>query len=176
MLCKISTKNLYKKLKQKFKNTKETPKTQNTMETTIKNPEIITQYGEVNSGYIMFGFLADSAKNLKETIALDIISTILGGGKSSRLHTNLIEKAEKPHYFGVDTSHFQFKDGDNFFIEANFDADKKDTVIEELKSHFNKVAGIPIMPRVINSNMLITNEYTINNVPIGIEIKNYFMI
>ena len=45
-------------------------------------------------------------------------------------------------------------------------------VIEELKSHFNKVDGIPIMPRVINSNMLITNEYTINNVPIGIEIKN----
>lgn len=125
-----------------FKNTKEAPKVEKTIETIIKNPKIIEAYGEVNSGYIMFGFLADSAKNLKETIALDIISTILGSGKSSRLHTNLIEKAEKPHYFGVETSHFQFKDGDNFLIEANFDVEFKDQIIDEIKAEIKSLEKI----------------------------------
>ena len=45
-------------------------------------------------------------------------------------------------------------------------------VIEELKSHFEKAKGIPMMPRIINANTLMTSEYNINNVPIGIEIKN----
>jgi zinc protease len=125
-----------------FKNTKEAPKVQNVMETTIKNPEVITQYGEVNSGYIMFGFLADSAKNLKESIALDIISTILGEGKSSRLYVNLIEKMAEPYYFSLDTCHYQFKEGNNFFIEANFDHTKFDKVIPEIKNELKNIQNI----------------------------------
>ena len=45
-------------------------------------------------------------------------------------------------------------------------------IIEELKAHYDKANGIPIMPRVINSNLLINNSYNIDSVPIGIEIKN----
>ena len=45
-------------------------------------------------------------------------------------------------------------------------------VLEELKSHFNKTSGIPVMPRIINANLLMNDEYNISNVPIGIEIKN----
>ena len=56
----------------------------------IKNPTTIVDYSEVNTGYLMMGALCDSAKNLKETIALDLISTILGDGKSSRLYSDLV--------------------------------------------------------------------------------------
>ena len=88
------------------------------------------------------GALCDSAKNLKETIALDLISTILGDGKSSRLYKNLIEKVAKPYYYQIESCHYQFKDGDNFFIEANFDSDKKDKVIEEIKYHLKNLNNI----------------------------------
>lgn len=108
----------------------------------IKNPKITLDYGEVNTGYLMMGALCDSAKNLKETIALDLISTILGDGKSSRLYSQLIENTDNPHYYQLESCHYQFRDGDNFLIEANFDADKKDIVIEELNSQLEKLSSI----------------------------------
>jgi len=108
----------------------------------IKNPKTVVDYSEVNTGYLMMGALCDSAKNLKETIALDLISTILGDGKSSRLYSDLIENVENPHYYQLESCHYQFKDGDNFLIEANFDADKKDVVIDEIKSQLEKLSII----------------------------------
>ena len=112
------------------------------MEKSIKNPTTTIDYAEVNTGYLMMGALCDSAKNLKETIALDLISTILGDGKSSRLYSELIENSKNPHYYQLESCHYQFKDGDNFLIEANFDADKKDIVIEELKTQLDRLNSI----------------------------------
>ena len=111
-------------------------------EISIKNPKTIIDYAQINTGYIMIGALADSAKNLKETIALDLLSTILGDGKSSRLNLELIEKIENPYYYQLDSCHYQFKDGDNFFIEANFDASKKDVVVDELLKHLKGLEKI----------------------------------
>ena len=108
----------------------------------IKNPKTIYDYSEVNTGYLMLGALCDSAKNLKESIALDLISTILGDGKSSRLYSELIEKPKNPYYYQVECCHYQFRDGDNFFIEANFNADKKDIVINELKEQLKSLKNI----------------------------------
>ena len=47
-----------------------------------------------------------------------------------------------------------------------------DLLINELKAHYKKIKGIPVMPRIISSDSLIEEEYEISNVPIGIEIKN----
>lgn len=113
-----------------------------TPEYKIKNPKIIEDFCEVNTGYFMMGALCDSAKNLKETIALDLLSTILGDGKSSRLYQDLVENTQHPHYYQLETCHYQFKDGDNFFIEANFDASKKDVVIQEIKEHLTNLKTI----------------------------------
>ena len=92
----------------------------------------------------MAGFLADKAGNLKESIALDLISVILGEGKSSRLNRKFIETPEKPHFYQIDTCHYQFKDGDNFFIEANFDAGFKDEVIAEIRSELDLMANVTV--------------------------------
>ena len=75
------------------------------MEKSIKNPTTTIDYAEVNTGYLMMGALCDSAKNLKETIALDLISTILGDGKSSRLYSELIENSKNPHYYQLESCH-----------------------------------------------------------------------
>lgn len=111
-------------------------------ETINKNPKNIELKGDVNTGYLMAGFLCDSAKNLKETIALDVISIILGEGKSSRLQTRFIENPKEPYVYQIETCHYQFRDGDNFFIEANFDPEKKDTFIEEIKEELEKLSSI----------------------------------
>ena len=113
-----------------------------TPEYQIKNPKTVIDYADINTGYLMLGALCNSAKNLKETIALDLLSTILGDGKSSRLYLNLIENVQNPYYYQVESCHYQFKDGDNFFIEANFNANKKDVVIEELKQHLDGLNNI----------------------------------
>ncbi len=134
-------------VQQEFKFKNETPKKllcadDRTPEISILNPTVIEDTAEVQTGYIMFGFLCDVAKNLKETIALDLISVILGEGKSSRFYRNFIETPEKPHFYQIETCHYQYKDGDNFYIEANFDADYKDIVIDEIRSELEKITVI----------------------------------
>ena len=111
-------------------------------ETRIKKPSVVVDYSDINTGYLMMGALCDSAKNLKETIALDLLSTILGDGKSSRLYSELIEKQDNPYYYQLESCHYQFRDGDNFFVEANFDATKKDIVVDELKKHLKGLEKI----------------------------------
>ena len=108
----------------------------------IKKPQTVVDYCEANTAYLMIGAMCNSAKKLKETIALDLISTIFGDGKSSRLYSELIEKQENPYYYQLESCHYQFRDGDNFFIEANFDKDKKDVVIDELKQHLAELKNI----------------------------------
>lgn len=108
----------------------------------IKEVKVLEETAEIQTGYIMAGFLADKAGNLKESIALDLISVIFGEGKSSRLNRKFIESPEKPHFYQIDTCHYQFKDGDNFFIEANFAPEFKDVAISEIRSELELLSDI----------------------------------
>ena len=91
---------------------------------------------------MMYGFLANPPKNLKETIALDLLTTILGEGKSSRLNTNLIENVKEPYVYGVGAAHYQLRDGDCFLIDINFDASKKEEVIKDINNELDKLQNI----------------------------------
>lgn len=124
------------------KNIKKCKKDKQKPQYKIKNPKTTIDYCETNTAYLMMGALCPSAKSLKETIALDLLSTILGDGKSSRLYQEFIEKQQNPYYYQLESCHYQFRDGDNFFIEANFDASKKDVVVEELKEQLEKLSSI----------------------------------
>ena len=79
------------------------------------------------------GWLGPKASDLKNTIRLDLISIILGDGTSSRLYRNLIEKQPEPLFNMIDAEHYQFKDGNNFFIQANFKAEYKDKCLQLVK-------------------------------------------
>ena len=93
----------------------------------------------LTSGFMMFGYLGAPAKSIKETIMLDMLATILGDGASSRMYQNLIEKADEQVFNMVGAEHYIFKDGSNFFLQANFVPDKKDKAIELLKLEVEKV-------------------------------------
>ena len=82
---------------------------------------------------MMIGYLGPKAADLKNSVALDIVNVILGDGASSRLYQRLIEKAEENIFNQVGTDFYQFKDGGNFFIDANFEPNKKEKAVELIK-------------------------------------------
>lgn len=103
----------------------------------IDSPVAETKYIEtsanVQTSYLMFGWLGPKAAELKETICLDLVSIIFGDGSSSRLQQNLIEKLPEKIFNAIGSEHYQFKDGNNFFIQANFKSEHKDKALELVK-------------------------------------------
>lgn len=129
-----------------FSGTKKAPQRENEIDTPVCETKVVENTANANTGYAMFGFLGPKARELKENITLDLISIILGEGTSSRLYQNLIEKLDEPVVNYADSTHYQFKDGNNFFIQANFRPEKKDTVIEMIKAELNKLLSEKITP------------------------------
>lgn len=107
----------------------------------IDSPTSGTKYVEtksnVQTGYMMFGWLGPKACELKDSICLDLISIIFGDGASSRLQQNLIEKLPEQIFNMVGTEHYQFKDGNNFFIQANFKPEAKEQALELVKKELS---------------------------------------
>src|SRR5574344_583587 len=80
-----------------------------------KETKFVEAVADVETGFLMLGFLAPEAKNIKENLALEAISVVLGEGQSSRLNQNLIEKVKNPIFNMIGTEFYQFRDGSNFF-------------------------------------------------------------
>ena len=123
------------KIKSKFTfpNRKEITPRVNEIDKPVTQTKYIETNTNVQTGYAMFGWLGPRACELKDSICLDLISIIFGDGASSRLQQNLIEKMPEQIFNMVGTEHYQFKDGNNFFIQANFKPEEKDKAIELLK-------------------------------------------
>lgn len=109
----------------------------------IDIPTSATKYVEtranIQTSYLMFGWLGPVASDLKATICLDLVSIIFGDGTSSRLQQNLVEKLPEKIFNMIDSEHYQFKDGNNFFIQANFKPESKDKAIELIKAELDNL-------------------------------------
>ena len=99
----------------------------------------VEESSNINSSFMMFGFLGAPAKDLKNVIALEMLSIILGEGTSSRLYTNLIENQEEQIFNVIDAENYPFRDGCNFFIQANFNPVYKEKAIELVKGEIEKL-------------------------------------
>ena len=104
----------------------------------LNNP-IVEMKGQLQTGFLMFGWLGPIAVDMKDIIALDMVNMVLGDGASSRLYQNLIEKAPEKIFNSVETDAYQFRDGSNFFVDANFEPDKKDKAIELIKKEVQRI-------------------------------------
>ena len=122
-----------------FKGRVNTPAVQNTPDTPVQETQYVEQTSHINTSYAMFGWLGPKANELKDTICLDLICIIFGDGTSSRLYRNLIEKIPDPVFNMINSEHYQFKDGDNFFIQANFKPEKKDLALDLIKKELEKL-------------------------------------
>ena len=74
----------------------------------------------------MFGYLGVPARDLKNLIALEMLAIILGEGTSSRLYVNLVENMEENIFNMIDAENYSFRDGSNFFVQANFNPEYKE--------------------------------------------------
>ena len=105
----------------------------------IEHQVYVENEAHINSSFMMFGFLGAPAKELKNTIALEMLAIILGEGTSSRLYVNLIEN-QKEHIFNmIDAESYLFRDGSNFFVQANFNPEYKEQAVELVKSEIEKL-------------------------------------
>lgn len=105
----------------------------------IEKTLYVEQKSEITSAFMMFGYLCSQASDLRETIIMEMIGIILGDGLSSRLNQNLIEKVDEPIFNMVNAEHYQFKEGNNFFIQANFKADKKDEALKQIEEQIDLI-------------------------------------
>jgi len=89
--------------------------------------------GEYQTTFFIVGYHGPEAKNLPDTIALDVVSHVLGESRSSRLTQALLEKPANPVYNYVSTGQSTFKLGNVFFIQGNFNVEESDSAKEILK-------------------------------------------
>ncbi len=90
----------------------------------------------VETGYILIGFKGANSPDCKDSYALDVLATILGDGKSSRLYKEL--KEQKRYVNNISASNSSMKDDSIFYISADFTSSDvqriKDAVFEEIKN------------------------------------------
>lgn len=122
-----------------FKGRPNAPKRVNEIDSPTDHTIVVENKGQTNTSYLMIGFLGPKANQLKENIELDIISIILGESTSSRMYQNLIEKQPEQIFMVANAEHYQFKDGNNFFIQANFKPEKKDIAIKLVKDEISNL-------------------------------------
>lgn len=128
-----------------FNGRENTPLKINKIDSATKETKYREQKAQINSAFMMLGYLGPIACELKESIALEMLSIILGDGTSSRLYQNLIEKQKDQLFNMINAEHYQFKDGNNFFIQANFKPEKKDLALELIKQELENIQSSPVL-------------------------------
>ncbi len=122
-----------------FKGRLNPSKRENKIDTPVQETKYFEEKAHVNTSYAIFGWLGPKASDIKSSIELDLISIILGDSTSSRMYQNLIEKRTDALFNMVSSEHYQFKDGDNFFIQANFKPEGKDIALDLIKEELKNL-------------------------------------
>lgn len=131
----VDTNYALNKIKEAFNgNNKKTIKNSYPKEQQLTEQKKQVEYIDTQSGYMLIGFRGTSITD-KDSYAMDVLSTILGEGRSSVLNQTLKEK--KRLAFSVGAGNMTYKDDGIFYISSNFEPDKcklvQDTIFEEIK-------------------------------------------
>lgn len=97
----------------------------------------ITAHDKVKTGYIMIGFRGVAQQNRHDSYALDILATILGDGRSSKLYQSV--KEQKQLAYSISAGHASMKEDSIVFIRANFIPENKDKVKKAIFDEINKI-------------------------------------
>ncbi len=133
-----------------FKGRKNTILKENKPDKQIKGGKYSEVYSDINTGFLMFGYLGSKAGDIKTSTILEMICLILGQGQSSRLYQELIEKSKKTIFNIVSTDYYHFRDGGNLFVQANFIPDEKENAIKLIKNQIEKLYNQGIDEKELN--------------------------
>lgn len=116
------------------------------------------EYIKTESGYMVIGFRGTPI-NDNDSYALDVLSTILGDGRSSVL--NQVLKEKKRLAFSVDAGNSTFRDDGIFYISANFEPEKckqvQSAIFDEIKNIQDK--GVSDEQLGLAKNIIERNTY-----------------
>lgn len=133
---------------------------------TIRNAGIKREFKKpVKEAYILFTFPAPDLSNPDEVYAADLLSYILGEGRSSRLYHNVKEEKKLA---SIITSDYPTHRRDGIFsIFATFDYSQKDELIRAVFDELNqlrdnkvKTSEIRKAKRMITNHLLFSQETT----------------
>ncbi len=95
-------------------------------------PQTVVQSGDYQTSFFITGYHSPRPQNLKETIAIDIVSHALGEGRSSRMTQALVEKPKEPIFTFVGCGQSTFKLGNTFYVQGNFIHPDKDVALKQV--------------------------------------------
>ncbi len=95
----------------------------------IKKSEIVVEK-DISSNYATLAFKIPKFDNSKEALALDVLSIILGSGKSSKLNQALVENKQIANSISSNSSSY-LQDG-IFTITTNYKPEYEKTIIKEI--------------------------------------------
>ncbi len=99
----------------------------------------IDDRGNVKTGYMMVGFRGVPQEDRKDSYALDVLSVILGDGRSSKLYQAV--KEQKQLAYSISAGHSSMKDDSILFIRANFIPANKDKLKKAIFTEIQKVSN-----------------------------------
>ena len=101
-----------------------------------KKSEIIEEK-DISSNYAILAFKIPKFDNSKEAYALDVLSIILGSGKSSKLNQTLVENKQIANSISSNSSSY-LQDG-IFTIKTNYKPEYEKTIIKEIFEIINTI-------------------------------------
>lgn len=126
-----------------------------------------TEYMQTNSGYMLMGFRGADVNN-NDTYALDVLSTILGDGTSSKLYQSV--KEQKQLVNSISTSNSTMKEDGIFSVNANFVPQNALKVENAIWYEINKIkefgvsdSDLKIAKKMIESDTYYSRE-SISNI------------
>jgi predicted Zn-dependent peptidase len=121
----------------------------------------ITEYGKVEVGYMLSGFLASDIDD-KDLYVADLATEILGGEKSSRLYKFLYEK--KHIVYAIDTSFSVEKGGGNIYIASVFEPRNIKEIKKGIEKQIEDIISNGISEEELNrSKLLLKTDWQFSN-------------
>ncbi|MDR1327411.1 MAG: insulinase family protein, partial [Heliobacteriaceae bacterium] len=155
----VNTAEALAKVKENFTGEyKKTVKTANTPEKRLTAPALRTQNFPTETGYLLLGFRSTPVSD-KDSYALDVLSVILGGGRSSVLNQSV--KENKQLAFSISAVNSGYKEDGIFYISANFTPEKLDRLKQAVFEEIQKIQkdGVTNEQLQLAKNIIETNTY-----------------
>ena len=127
----------------------------------------IILYKDVQQAYTIMGFATPSFRGLDDEYALDVVSTLLGEGRSSRLYQNLQE--DKGIVSSTGSDFWLLRNAGVFFMESTCDPEDLDKVRSEMLMELqNLIDGNMSEKEIEKSKQIICNGFLFSNEKSGV--------
>lgn len=100
----------------------------------------------LNVSYVIMGFLGPPSENLRATIALDVLSMILGEGNSSRMQQRLVEQLPSTPFIEAGSTHWTYRDSSNVLSYGIVHPDQTERAFELLRKEVDGLHTEPPTP------------------------------